>query len=177
MASFRTPAVILAAVLVAACAKSVPVTTNDGTTAAARVDVDRWTGSLRPPSMTSSAVIAGSSTPGATAASYGSATIAQSRGASYARAEVNVTIPSAANRQVAWALFTGSCTTGSPPVVPVNELQPIDLDASGSGAVRANLSVPLDARASYNLRVYAGPRATDVNNVVLCARLGFSGKR
>ena len=177
MASFRIPAVILAAALLAACAKSVPVTTNDGTVAAPRADVDRWTASLRQPSMTNTAVIAGTGTPGATAASYGTATITQSRGAGPARAELSVTIPSSANRQVAWGLFTGSCTTASPPVVPVNELQPIDLDASGSGTVRGNLSAMLDAKTTYNVRVYSGPRATDVNNVVLCARLGFSGRR
>ena len=177
MASFRIPAVILAAALAAACAKSVPVTTNDGSAAAPRTAVDRWTGALRQPSMTNTAVIAGASTPGATAAAYGSATITQPRGTGPARAELSVTIPASANRQVAWALYTGSCTTASPPVVPVNELQPIDLDASGSGTVRGNLSVVLDAKATYNLRVYSGARATDVNNVVLCARLGFSGSR
>lgn len=177
MAPLRSFVVIMLAAALAACAKSVPVTETEGATPAPRTDVDRWTASLKQPAMTNTAVLAGATTPGAVAASYGSVTITQPRGAGYARFEVAVTVPSAANRQVAWALFTGSCTTASPPVVPVNELQPIDLDASGSGAVRANLSVPLDGRASYNLRVYAGPRATDVNNVVLCTRLGFSGKR
>lgn len=176
MASLRSFAVTVTVAALAACARSVPVTTTgDGTVAASRADVDRWTASLRQPTMTNTAVIGGAS-PGAVAASYGSATLTQPRGGS-ARFEVAVTIPSAANRQVAWALFTGSCTTASPPVVPVSELQPIDLDASGSGAVRGTLSVPLEAKTTYNLRVYAGGRATDVNNVVLCSRLGFSGKR
>lgn len=176
MASLRRLVLTVTAIALAACARTVPVASSDGATAAPRADVDRWTASLRQPTMTNTAVIGGAS-PGAVAASYGSVTLTQPRGAGSGRIELTVTIPAAANRQVAWALFTGSCTTASPPVVPVNELQPIDLDASGSGAVRGGLPATLDPNTTYNLRVYSGPRATDVNNVVLCSRLGFSGKR
>lgn len=178
MAPLRQSVVILAgAALAAACAKSVPVTTNDGATVTA--EVLRWTASLKQPSLNSSAILPGASgeSPGSVAASYGSAALTQTRGGSSARYEVTVTMPPAANRQVAWALFTGSCGTASPPVVPVNELPPLDLDASGSGAARGTLPVQLNPTTTYNLRVYGSGRATDVNNVVLCARLGFSGKR
>ena len=177
MASLRSPLMILAAVLATACAKSVPVTTNEsGAQAAGSANTQRWSAPLRQPSMTSSPVLS-TETTGATAAAYGSAMLTQTPGAGNARYEVTVTVPASANRQVAWALFTGSCGTASPPVVPVNELPPIDLNASGSGAARGTLSTELDPRATYNLRVYGAARATDVNNVVLCARLGFSGKR
>lgn len=178
MASLRSSAVMVVATLVAACAKSVPVTTNDGVTATRQAEVDRWSASLKQPTLNSSAIMSGGGeSPGSVATSYGSATLTQGRGAGNARYDVSVTMPPAANRQVAWGLYTGTCSTASPPVVPTNELQPIDLDASGSGTVRGNLSATLDAKTTYNLRVYAGPRATDVNNVVLCSRLGFSGRR
>jgi hypothetical protein len=177
MASLRSPLVILAAVLATACAKSVPVTANEtGGQVSAAANVQRWSAPLKQPSMTASSVLS-TTTSGATAASYGSATLTQSPGTGHARYEVTVTVPPAANRQVAWALFTGSCGTASPPVVPVNELPPIDLDASGSGAARGSLTTELSPKATYNLRVYGSARASDVNNVVLCARLGYSGRR
>ena len=177
MASLRSSVMILAAVLGTACAKSVPVTANEtGAQVSGAANLQRWSAPLRQPSMTASPVLS-TATSGATAASYGSAMLTQSPGATYARYEVTVTVPAAANRQVAWALFTGSCGTASPPVVPVNELAPIDLDASGSGAARGNLPTELNPKTTYNLRVYGSARATDVNNVVLCTRLGFSGKR
>lgn len=169
-------ATLLVLALTAACARSVPVTTNDAAIPTAAANVDRWTASLRQLTMTNTAVI-GAPGPGATAAAYGSVTFTQPRGSDHARFELAATIPSAANRQAAWALFTGSCTTASPPVVPVNELQPLDLDASGSATIRGNLSTTLDPKTTYNVRVYGSSRASDVNNVVLCARLGFSGKR
>ena len=179
MASLRTSAVLLATVALAtACARSVPVTTTSGDVQTARADVQRWSAPLKPPSMTSSAVIStGADAGGATAAAYGSVTITQSLGTGSTRYDLNVTIPPAAGRQLAWALYTGSCTTASPPVVPVNELPPLDLGSGGSGTVRGNLPATLDPKTTYNLRVYGHSRASDVNDVVLCARLGFSGRK
>ena len=179
MASLRSFVVILTVAALADCERSVPVKTNEGTTQARSPDVQRWSAPLKQPSMNSSAVISGvgEASTGSVATSYGSVMLSQTAGSGRARYELTVTVPPAANRQVAWALFTGSCSTASPPVVPINELQPLDLDAAGSTTQRGYLPVELDPRATYNLRVYAASRATDVNNVVLCARLAFSGKR
>ena len=140
--------------------------------------VARWSADLRQPSMSASPVMSsGAGSGGAQASSYGTAMLTRVEGAGRVRYEVNVTAPPAAGRQLAWALHTGSCTTPSPPVVPVNELPPLDLGSGGGGVARGEFTAELDPRTTYNVRVYTTNRATDVNGVLLCARLNYSGKR
>ena len=161
---------------VGACAKSVPVT-GSAQDVAGRTQA-RWSASLRPLTMSSTAVLVGASSGSGTAASYGSATLSPSyEQIGRVRYDISVTMPTAAGAVVAWALFTGACNTPSPPVVPTAELQPIEVGTSGSGVVRGTFTAQLERGTTYNLRVYSTGRATDVNNVALCAKLDYSGPK
>jgi hypothetical protein len=176
MASRRS---LLSAVFVAgavvACAKSVPVTTNEPASRAQ--GAMRWTGALRPPAMASTAVLSRGS-PSATAASYGNVMLTRvADQPDRWRYELTVTAPPLSGSQVAWALFTGSCGASSPPVVPTAELPVLDLGSGGGGAVRGEIGATLSARTTYHVNVYTTPRATDVSNVLLCAKLSVSGQR
>ena len=166
---------LVAAAAVAACAKSVPVTTNEPV--AKGQAANRWSGALRPPAMATTAVLSRTA-PSATAASYGNVMLTRlADRPDRWRYELTVTAPPMAGSQVAWALFTGSCGASSPPVVPTAELPVMDLGSGGAGAVRGELGATLEARTTYHVNVYTTPRATDVNNVLLCAKLSFSGQR
>ena len=165
------------ALVLGGCARSVPVTSDGASGAVALSSVSRWSADLKQPTMNASPVIATGGTGGAQASSYGTVTLTQLPGGERVRYELTVTSPPAAGQALAWALFTGSCVTPSPPVVPVNELPPIDLGSGGGGLTRGEFVATLDPKATYNVRVYTKNRATDVNNVLLCARLNYSGRR
>lgn len=138
--------------------------------------VARWSSALKQLNMAATGTLSGSA--GAVASAYGNVTfspVADMRGRT--RYELSITAPSLAGQTVAWALYTGACNTPSPPVVPVNELPPIDVANSGAGEVRGEFSAPLNAGTTYHVNVYTVPRATDVNNVLLCGRLSYSGPK
>ena len=166
------------ALAVAACSKSVPVTTNGPSGDRVSTSVARWSGQLKAPNLSSSsALVTKPTSGGATATSYGNVMLTrvgpQGDRWSY---EIAVTAPPAAGSQVAWALYSGSCGSPTPPVVATNELPPLDLGSGGSGAVRGEFTARMEPKNAYHLNVYFGPRATDVNNVMLCTKLTFSGK-
>ena len=165
------------ALVAGACARSVPVTTN-GEGAPVATSVARWSGQLKAPNLSSSSVLVSKPTSsGATATSYGNVMLTRvgQQGDRWGY-EITVTAPPSAGGQVAWALYTGSCGSPTPPVVPPNELPPLDLGAGGSGAVRGEFTALMQPKTTYHVNVYFGPRATDVNNVMLCTKLSFSGK-
>lgn len=166
----------VASLTLGACSRSVPVTTNGAPVASP--DVGRWSADLKQPTLSSTPVMSGGAgSGGSQASSYGSALLSRIEGVDRVHYEISVTAPPLSGRQVAWAIYTGSCTTPSPPVVPVNELPGIDLGSGGSGMARGEIAMSLDPRTTYNVRVYGSNRATDLLNVVICSRLTYSGKR
>ena len=175
MVAFRRRIALLAVVLpmvAAGCASGA----GGGTSSGQVGGVSRWTANLKQLNMAATGTLGGSA--GAVASAYGSVTfspVADMRGRT--RYELSITAPSLAGQTVGWALYTGACNTPSPPVVPVNELPPIDVASSGAGQVRGEFSVPLAAATTYHVNVYTVPRATDVNNVLLCGRLAYSGPK
>lgn len=149
-----------------------------GTSASGGQPVMRWTASLRQLNLPNSSTLTGTGGAGSTATSYGSITLSpvnDVRGR--IRYELSVMAPTLSGQQIAWALFTGACNTPSPPVVPINELPAIDVANSGAGVVRGEFNVSLDPRTTYHVNVYSLARATDVDNVLLCAKLNYSGPK
>ena len=174
----RRLALVLPAALVAGgCASTTPVAGAGGGVQAG--SAQRWSAQLRQPSLSASGTLRSSTTTGgSTATSYGSVSfmpVVDSRGRM--RYELSVTAPTLGGSQVAWAIHTGECRTPSPPVVPLSELPVIDLATSGTGVVRGELPMQLEPRTTYHVNVYSTPRATDVNNVMLCGKLGYSGPK
>lgn len=184
MVAFRHHMLLLAvpaALVAGGCASSTTAGAGGGSAApsGSSAGPQRWSASLRQLNMSNNATLGGGTGgSGATATSYGSITISpvgDTRGRM--RYELSVTAPTMGGQQIAWGIFTGACNAPSPPVVPVNELPPIDIASSGAGVVRGEFSVPLDPATTYHVNVYTVQRATDVNNVLLCAKLGYSGPR
>jgi hypothetical protein len=183
MVAFRHHMLLLAvpaALVAGGCASSSTAGAGSGAAApsGSTAGPQRWSATLRQLSMSNNATLGGGGGAGATATSYGSITISpvgDTRGRM--RYELSVTAPTMGGQQIAWGIFTGACNAPSPPVVPVNELPPIDIASSGAGVVRGEFSVPLDPATTYHVNVYTVQRATDVNNVLLCAKLGYSGPR
>jgi hypothetical protein len=175
MALLRPVPLLALAFAAGACARSVPVTTN-GQVAPRSQSVARFSGTLKAPTLSSPSTISKQST-GATATAYGSVMLTRIAEVSDRwRYEVTVTSPPSAGGQLAWALYSGTCGASTPPVVPTNELAPLDLNSAGTGMVRGEFGALLEPNGTYHVNVYFGARATDVNNVMLCTRLGFSGK-
>jgi hypothetical protein len=176
MVAFRRRMALLAVVLpvvAGGCASGA----GGGTATGGQVGgVSRWSASLKPLNLAATATLGGP--PGSVASAYGNVTLSpvtDMRGrTSY---DLSITAPSLAGQTVAWALYTGACNAPSPPVVPVNELPAIDVASSGAGQVRGEFSVQLNSGTTYHVNVYTVPRATDVNNVLLCGRLAYSGPK
>jgi len=131
----------------------------------------RWTGAFKPEG--GSAVI-GSELSRARSTGYGTITLTPvSDQQGRVKVDLSVTT-SVTSTQVAWALFEGPCGAPTPPVIAVNQFPTIEVGNNGSGLVRAELPMTLDTRATYHANVYWTGRATDVTNVMMCAKLAFS---
>jgi hypothetical protein len=136
----------------------------------------QWTGSFREPKMAATSVI-GAPAP-ARSAGFGNIVVTPVGDAvGRTRVELTISAPGAVGRQLAWAVFSGSCGAATPPVLAVTEFPAIEIAASGAGSVRIELPMALDHRRSYHANVYDAGRATDVDNVMMCANLKFGGGR
>lgn len=142
---------------------------------AARPTTARWNGTLKQPVMAGSAVIS-AQTAQARAAGYGTAVLTPvPTDEGRTRVELSITAPTQRGTQVAWAVFPGSCSAATPPVIAATEFPLIDVANSGTGLVRTHLAMRLDPRSTYHVKVYSSSRVTDVSDVMMCAPLSFSG--
>lgn len=138
--------------------------------------VARWSGGFKQSQMAASAVV-GPATPNS-AAAFGSITVTPVEGApNRARVELSISAPMANGRQLAWALFTGSCGAPTPPLAGPNEFPLIDVGNNGSGMVRTTMSITLDPHSDHHANIYQSGRVSDVSNVLMCANLAYSGAR
>ena len=169
MRPIRRSVLPLAALAAAACA-----TAGGGSPAADRVA--RWTSNLKQPAMASSAVISPEVSK-AQAASYGTVLLTPLDIGDRTRVELSVTAPTLRGAQLAWAVFPGSCSAATPPVIAATEFPMVDVTNSGSGVVRTEMAFALDPRASYHVKVYNSSRATDQSNVAMCGALAYNGPR
>jgi hypothetical protein len=126
--------------------------------------------------MAASAVV-GPATPNS-AAAFGSITVTPLEGGSNrARVELSISAPMANGRQLAWAVFTGSCGAPTPPLAGPNEFPLIDVGNNGSGMVRTTMSITLDTHSDHHANIYLTSHVSDVSNVMMCANLTYSGAR
>jgi hypothetical protein len=167
MPVIRQCALLLVFVAGSGCASHKPGTTKIPGAA-------HWSGDFRQES--SSAVIGSDLTRGR-ASSYGAVTLTPSADQERrAKFEVTVTT-SLTGTQIAWAVYEGTCGAPTPPVLPVNEFPTIEIGSNGAGIVRGELPVGLNVRGTYHANVYWSNRASDVSNVMMCAKLSYSASR
>lgn len=134
-----------------------------------------WTGSFRQPQVAASSVIGPATTP--RGAAYGALklTPVAGRAGSY-EVELSMSAPVEPSTQLAWAVFQGPCGATSTAVTGINEFPMIEI-TSGGGAVHSVMTFVLDPRGTYHANVYWSSRATDVSNVMMCAKLEFANAR
>ena len=167
MAAIRQCALVLVLAAGVGCASQ-----KGSSSSSSRAGPARWTGAFKPEG--GSAVI-GSELTRARSTGYGTITLTPvSDQQGRVKVDMSVTT-SVVSAQVAWALFEGPCGAPTPPVIAVNQFPTIEVGNNGSGLVRAELPMTLDTRATYHANVYWTGRATDVTNVMLCAKVAFSG--
>ena len=156
-------ALVLASLATAACASRPPA----GAAGLPSGGPGRWSGSFRQMQMPTAEV--GPATPNR---GYGSIVLAPSAdNPGKMRVELTVNAPVSPGSQIAWAIFTGACGSPSPMVTGEHQFPMIEVGANGSGAVRTEMSLALDPRASYHANVYWSARARGVNEVMMCASL------
>jgi hypothetical protein len=140
-------------------------------TAATAAGPERWSGSFR---QAGNSAVIGSELSRARSTGYGTillTPVANQPG----RVKVDLSVnTSLSGTQIAWAVFEGPCNSPSPPVLAVNEFPTIEIGTSGNGIVRGELPLTMNTRGSYHANVYWSGRATDVSNVMLCAKLAFT---
>ena len=164
MAAIRQCALLLMLAAGVGCA-------SHTSSSSSRTGPARWTGAFKPEG--GSAVI-GSELSRARATGYGTITLTPvSDQQGRVKVDMSVTT-SVTSTQVAWALFEGPCGAPTPPVIAVNQFPTIEVGNNGSGLVRTELPMTLDTRATYHANVYWTGRATDVTNVMMCAKLAFT---
>jgi hypothetical protein len=159
---------VVCIVALAGCAsgKTAPATEGGGA---------MWTGSFRQPQVAASSVIGPAATP--RGAAYGTLKLSpvEGRAGSY-QVDLSMSAPVEPSTQLAWAVFQGPCGATSTAVTGINEFPMIEI-TSGGGTVRSVMAFTLDPRGTYHANVYWSSRATDVSNVMMCAKLEFSGAR
>lgn len=128
-----------------------------------------WSGSFRQPQVAASSVI-GPATP-QRGASYGTLILnpVNGRPGNY-QVELSMSAPVEPSTQLAWAVYSGPCGATATAVAGLNEFPMIEI-TSGGGAVHAVMALALDPRGTYHANVYWGSRASDVSNVMMCAKL------
>jgi hypothetical protein len=163
--------VLLCLVGATACASA-----GAGSGGGSSAPVARWSGSFRPTTMASTAVLA-PATP-----NKGSGAIVVtpvSTSPARAKVELSVNMGSTEGGQHAWAIFTGPCNSAGPMVAGQNEFPPLEISSSGDGRFQGEMSFGLEPAGSYHANVYWSSRAHDLNDVMMCANLSpeRSGRR
>lgn len=168
MIAIRPVASALLLATVGACAsKSTAASSSDGP--------PRWTGTFKQSQSAASAVV-GPATAGRGAA-YGTITaVPLASGMPGNRIELSISAPLPAGTQIAWAMFSGSCGSPTPPLAGPQEFPTIELTSTGSGFVRTSMTFRLDTHATYHANVYWSSRVSDVSNVMMCANLAVSSR-
>ena len=134
-------------------------------------NASRWSGSFRPSTMASSAVLAPASP------NRGAGTISiTAMGGTPARIHVEVTLSGAPpSTQLGWAVFSGPCGSTAPMLAGQTEFPAISASSSGDGHVQADMAFALDPKGAYHANVYFTPRPSDMNEVMMCANLKPEG--
>jgi len=132
----------------------------------------RWTGSFKQTQMATSAVL-GPATPNR---GFGSITLTPDADGKKMRVELSINAPVATGSQIAWAIYNGVCGSPAPMVTGEMQFPPIEVTGSGNGSVRANMSFELDSHSAYHANVYWSSRASDLNDVMMCAPLVFGAR-
>lgn len=155
------PGTLISLLGLAACASS------GASHPASSGNVTHWSGNFRPTNSASSAVMA-PATP-----NRGAGTISLTAlGGTPAQTRIEMTISGAApNLQLGWAVFGGPCGSPAPIVAGQNQFPAISTSSSGDGRVQTDISFTLDPRNSYHANVYFGSRASDMNDIMMCANL------
>ena len=92
------------------------------------------------------------------------------------RSHINITLSSPnANQSVSWALLTDRCGTGTVPVLPVNNFQPLDVGSGGRAEGSTTIPFSFPTSGTFHLDIYAGTRAT-LSDVIACADLTLGAK-
>lgn len=165
MAAIRQCALILALAAGVGCAS------HKASTSTARSAPARWSGAFK---QAGNSAVIGADLSRARATGYGTITLTPVSG-QQGRVKVDLSVnTSVTSSQIAWAVFEGPCGAPTPPVIAVNEFPTIEVSNSGSGIVRTELPMTLNVRSTYHANVYWSGRATDVSNVMLCAKLAFT---
>jgi hypothetical protein len=165
MNAFGRTSTVAGLMLLGACA-------TGGASSASKAGAGVWTGSFRQPQVAASSVI-GPATANR-AAAYGTISLTPSPdGAGRYQVELSLSAPVDPNTQLAWAVFSGPCGTPSPAVAGTNEFPHIEI-GSGGGSVHTVMALALDPHQTYHANVYWSSRASDVSNVMMCAKLVVS---
>jgi hypothetical protein len=148
----------------AACATSNRPTTTSGP--------ERWSGNFRTVGTPSSAVLNTTSTDSQGSA-FGSITVVNSNTTPpTSHVDISISAQAMSGRELAWAIFTGSCGAATPPVASLQEFPPLSV-STGNARVSSDLRFELSPGTEYHANVYASYRANDVANVLMCTNLSL----
>jgi len=153
----------------AACAHTVPV--EGGTTPAASVSTTgggRWSGRIA--SVTQNRGDVAQSTRDN---SYGSADWTLGSGPTLSTINLTFTY-SGSERDLNWALISGSCGIAALPLIPIANFPEINIGGGGRGQVTTTLPLELPATGSYHIDIYKS-RSGGAENLVGCGNLKYSG--
>jgi hypothetical protein len=118
------------------------------------------------------AAVIGPASPQRTAA-YGNITLTpvESDTSGRVRVDLSINAPVPPGTQLGWALFSSPCGAATPTMTGAQEFPTIEISNSGSGAVRATMSLRLEPHGTYHANVYWSSQVTDVSNVMMCANV------
>jgi hypothetical protein len=168
----RKLVVVPTVVVLAACASTQSTSGSVAQSAAASGGVVRWSGNFKQTKMPTAQI--GAATPNR---GFGTITVARAAGETdRVHVELSVNAPVAPGTQIAWAIFDGACGSAAPMVTGENQFPIIEINGTGAGYVKTDMSLTLDPRASYHANVYWTTHARDLGDVMMCAPLAASGR-
>ena len=152
----------------AACAHSVPVEgTATPSTSVSATGAGHWTARIA--SVTQNRADVAQSTRDN---SYGSAEWTQ--GAGPTLSSVNLVFTYAgAERDLTWALISGSCGVAALPLIPLSNFPELSVGSSGRAQVTATLPIDLPTTGTYHIDVYRD-RSGGPESLVACGNLRYS---
>lgn len=165
----RKLVVVPAIVVVAACASTQSTSGSAAVaqSAASSGGAARWSGNFKQTKMPTAQM--GAATPNR---GYGSITVTQAPGETdRVHVELSVNAPVAPGTQIAWAIFDGACGSAAPMVTGENQFPIMEINGTGGGYVKTDMSITLDPRAQYHANVYWTTHARDLGDVMMCAPL------
>ena len=168
---------VLGMTALAACATSVPVTTNPTPSQTTTVSVpssagSQWTGSFIPANDRSAEV----GMRGAVR-SYGTVTIVPgAAGSDYSR--VSLTFGGYRAATLGWALASGRCGSSSVPVLPSNAFPLLDVGAGGNAQLTSDIRYVLPTDGTFHVRIYKADgvvsnSAQGPEGIVACSNLKY----